>query len=104
NLVGFVDDNPRDRVTGLEHVAMLGEPEQLGELVKLLDIDRVVIAFSNESPGPVIFRQVRMGTRGQPFPMWKFRTMATDAEEQKAELVHLSKHAEPGGDPRMFKI
>jgi lipopolysaccharide/colanic/teichoic acid biosynthesis glycosyltransferase len=30
--------------------------------------------------------------------------MARDAETRKPELVHLNKHARPGGDPRMFKI
>jgi exopolysaccharide biosynthesis polyprenyl glycosylphosphotransferase len=33
------------------------------------------------SPGPVILRQVRMGEFGQPFTMYKFRTMRSDAEE-----------------------
>jgi len=30
--------------------------------------------------GPVFFRQVRVGHRGRPFRMWKFRTMVPDAE------------------------
>ena len=29
------------------------------------------------SPGPVFFRQERIGLRGQPFEVWKFRTMVT---------------------------
>jgi lipopolysaccharide/colanic/teichoic acid biosynthesis glycosyltransferase len=32
------------------------------------------------SPGPVFFRQVRIGQGGRPFLLWKFRTMATDAD------------------------
>ena len=30
--------------------------------------------------------------------------MSVDAEERKPELAHLNKHAQNGGDPRMFKI
>ena len=33
------------------------------------------------SPGPVLFRQERVGLDGKPFAMLKFRSMATDAEE-----------------------
>jgi lipopolysaccharide/colanic/teichoic acid biosynthesis glycosyltransferase len=35
----------------------------------------VAIAIRLESPGPAIFRQVRMGYRGETFTMWKFRSM-----------------------------
>jgi exopolysaccharide biosynthesis polyprenyl glycosylphosphotransferase len=46
NLVGFVDDEPKELRSDLAHVAMLGGPERLTELVNLLDIERVVVAFS----------------------------------------------------------
>jgi exopolysaccharide biosynthesis polyprenyl glycosylphosphotransferase len=49
NLVGFVDDQPRARQDGLDHVALLGGTSHLEELVRMLDVERVVIAFSNES-------------------------------------------------------
>ncbi len=32
------------------------------------------------SPGPVIYRGVRVGRHGRPFRQWKFRTMVVDAE------------------------
>lgn len=38
------------------------------------------LAIKLESPGPVIFRQVRLGRRGAPFTMYKFRTMRVGAE------------------------
>jgi lipopolysaccharide/colanic/teichoic acid biosynthesis glycosyltransferase len=57
-----------------------------------------------DSPGPVFFRQRRMGADEQPFLMLKFRTMAVDADARKADVAHLNKHLAPGGDPRMFKI
>ncbi|MDX6452425.1 MAG: hypothetical protein QOH16_2474 [Gaiellaceae bacterium] len=46
NLVGFVDDEPKELRSDLAHVAMLGGPDRLTELVNLLDIERVVVAFS----------------------------------------------------------
>jgi lipopolysaccharide/colanic/teichoic acid biosynthesis glycosyltransferase len=57
-----------------------------------------------DSPGPVFFRQVRVGAAGQTFRIFKFRSMHADAEERKHEFAHLNRHLAPGGDPRMFKI
>ena len=34
--------------------------------------------------GPVFFRQTRIGLDGQPFRLYKFRTMVVDAEQRKA--------------------
>ena len=38
-----------------------------------------------KSPGPIIFRQKRLGVRGIPFAMLKFRTMRSDAEKYLRE-------------------
>ncbi len=46
NLVGFVDANPRERRPELEHLALIGGPEQLDEVISLFDVERVIIAFS----------------------------------------------------------
>ena len=41
-----------------------------------------------DSPGPVFFRQTRIGRRGRPFEMLKFRTMVRDASDDlHRELV-----------------
>jgi exopolysaccharide biosynthesis polyprenyl glycosylphosphotransferase len=192
NLVGFLDDRPKEPIPGLEELTLLGAPEDLPAIVRDLDVERVIVAFSNDpfertvdlvrslhdaevqvdvvprlfdlispnaeihslegipllgiptlhlsrsskllkrtldtslagaglvflaplfgliacaiklgSPGPVFFRQLRMGSDGKLFRILKFRTMVADAEEQKAKLAHLNKHTKPGGDPRMFKI
>ncbi|MGH3024498.1 MAG: sugar transferase [Gaiellaceae bacterium] len=192
NLVGFVDDQPKERASSLHDLALLGGLEQLPEMVQILDVERVIVAFSNDSHeemldlirslkdldiqidlvprffevigtnigvhtaeglpliglpalrlshssvilkratdlslslvgllllaplfaavaiwikldsrGPVFFRQQRMGCGDQTFEIFKFRTMAVDADERKAEFAALNKHDSEDGDPRMFKI
>src|SRR5690606_1965418 len=44
-----------------------------------------------DSPGPAIFRQKRMGYRGQPFEVFKFRSMTvmTDGEDADAAITQL---------------
>jgi len=60
------------------------------------------------SPGPALFRQERIGKDGQPFTIWKFRTMYVDAERR---LAHLSHRNESDGvlfkmkeDPRVTAV
>jgi exopolysaccharide biosynthesis polyprenyl glycosylphosphotransferase len=49
NLLGFVDDNPKERREDLGDLTLLGSPDDLPDLVDQLALERVVIAFSNES-------------------------------------------------------
>jgi exopolysaccharide biosynthesis polyprenyl glycosylphosphotransferase len=49
NLVGFIDSDPRERNADLSHLALLGSVDRIGAIVHMLDIERVIIAFSNES-------------------------------------------------------
>jgi exopolysaccharide biosynthesis polyprenyl glycosylphosphotransferase len=190
-LVGFVDATPTERDGRLGDLTLLGEPEELPDLVLALGVERVIIAFSRDShertlelvrslrglnvrvdvvprlfeaigarftthaveglpliglppfslprssrllkrafdvclslaglvflsplfaliaiaikldsDGPVFFRQVRMGGSGT-FRIFKFRTMVADADDRKPEVAHLNRHAQTGGDARMFKI
>ncbi len=41
-----------------------------------------------DSPGPIFFRQVRVGRQGRRFHMLKFRSMVADAEQRKSALRH----------------
>jgi exopolysaccharide biosynthesis polyprenyl glycosylphosphotransferase len=54
NLVGFVDRSPRDLRRGLEAIPVLGSPEHLPALVKLYDIERVLIAYCDDSPWDMV--------------------------------------------------
>lgn len=59
------------------------------------------------SRGPAIFRQQRTGRDGEPFTMYKFRTMVVDAEERLAELRVYNEGAGPlfklRNDPRITR-
>lgn len=55
-------------------------------LISLL-LMAVAVAVKATSPGPVLFKQERIGLHGEPFTMLKFRSMVVDAEEIKAQLV-----------------
>jgi exopolysaccharide biosynthesis polyprenyl glycosylphosphotransferase len=69
----------------------------------------VAAAIRLESPGPIFFKQTRIGRWGTLFTMWKFRSMYVDAEARKAELMANNEMA--GGvtfkmkdDPRVTKV
>jgi exopolysaccharide biosynthesis polyprenyl glycosylphosphotransferase len=62
----------------------------------------VAILIKLDTPGPVFFRQRRVGAGGNEFSIVKFRTMVADAEDCKDLVAHMNKHA--AVDPRMFKI
>jgi exopolysaccharide biosynthesis polyprenyl glycosylphosphotransferase len=62
NVVGFVDRAPKDRRPDLpEHLSILGGPERLREIIERLDVERIVIAFSNERASELLalLRQLR---------------------------------------------
>lgn len=56
NLIGFIDADPKARRPGLEHVALLGGPEKLDEIVETFDVERIMFAFSNEPVDSMLAR------------------------------------------------
>ncbi len=59
----------------------------------------VAAAIKLDTPGPVMFRQRRIGRNGHEFEMLKFRSMVQGADERKVELEHLN-----DGAAGLFKI
>jgi exopolysaccharide biosynthesis polyprenyl glycosylphosphotransferase len=61
------------------------------------------VAVKLNSPGPVLFRQRRIGRDDRAFELLKFRSMCVDAEERKDNVADLSFHG-GGIESGMFKI
>jgi exopolysaccharide biosynthesis polyprenyl glycosylphosphotransferase len=75
-------------------------------LVPLLPV--IAIAIKLDSRGPVFFSQVRAGLGGRPFRIYKFRTMAIDAESRLDQVVDLEQLDDPmfklREDPRVTRV
>lgn len=57
----------------------------------------VAVLIKLDSPGPVFYRQMRVGLRGQPYMIWKFRSMHVDAEKSGPRWAEKS-------DPRVSRV
>jgi exopolysaccharide biosynthesis polyprenyl glycosylphosphotransferase len=76
--------------------------------VSLVFMGLIAFAIRLEGPGPILFRQKRVGEHGEPFELLKFRTMIPHAEEFR----HLVEHYDENGnlihksenDPRVTRV
>ena len=110
-------NNPTLIRRGEGPIALLSSPALLGwQLVakRLLDVAGAIIGMiilspvfvvcaalvKVTTPGPVIFRQLRVGLGGEMFLMLKLRTMVRDADERAAEVSQANMYS----DPRLFKV
>lgn len=49
NVVGFVDQSPKERLDDLGGLTVLGAPDRLPQIVRQFEVEHVIIAFSNDS-------------------------------------------------------
>lgn len=59
----------------------------IGTIAVIIIYPFVAAAIKLDSPGPVFFKQKRMGSHGRIFNLYKFRTMFQDAEQKRQELM-----------------
>jgi exopolysaccharide biosynthesis polyprenyl glycosylphosphotransferase len=68
----------------------------------------VAVAIKRDSPGPVLYRQSRVGRDGAVFSIWKFRSMYVDADARLADLARLDEGAgvlfKIRDDPRVTRV
>ena len=65
----------------------------------------LAIIIKLNSPGPILFKQTRCGWMGRRFPMWKFRSMYSNAEAMKAKVENQASGAffKNDNDPRVTR-
>ena len=80
----------------------------IGLIILLPLLLTTALAIKVTSPGPILFRQERVGLNKRRFRLYKFRTMIADAEKRMSELEHLNEVSGPvfkiKKDPRITPI
>jgi len=88
----------RRRLTSLLSKRLLDTVVSAVGLVLLIPLFVLIAALIRvDSPGPVFYRQVRVGLRGQPYMIWKFRSMRQDAEKSGPRWAQ-------NNDPRVSRV
>lgn len=91
----------RHQPTLSERIAKRAEDIILGGLFTLIVapiVPFVALAIKLDSPGPIFFKQERIGKNGRTFHLYKFRSMASNAAQNKDALKQLA-----DDDPRSLK-
>ena len=68
----------------------------------------IAIAIKLDSPGPIFYSSERIGKKGRVFRLTKFRTMVLDAENRRADFIHMNEREgvlfKISNDPRITKL
>lgn len=72
----------------------------VGSLVAIIIIIIIGPIIYIQSPGPILFKQERVGMNGRRFKMYKLRSMVINADEMKAQLLDQNRVS----DGMMFKL
>jgi lipopolysaccharide/colanic/teichoic acid biosynthesis glycosyltransferase len=78
----------------------------VGLIITAIIFIPIAMAIYIDSPGPILYSQIRCGLQGKHFRIWKFRTMCTDADRKQ----HLIKNEAEGhvfknkNDPRVTRV
>jgi exopolysaccharide biosynthesis polyprenyl glycosylphosphotransferase len=95
------------RVSWIKRVVDLAV-SSVGLLALLIPFALIGLAIKLDSPGPVLYGQLRVGKNGRPFRMLKFRSMYRDADRRLAELRDRNEASGPmfkmRHDPRVTRV
>jgi exopolysaccharide biosynthesis polyprenyl glycosylphosphotransferase len=68
----------------------------------------IALAIRLDSPGPILYKQTRIGKNGKPFACYKFRSMVVDADARRQEIANLNEASGPlfkmRNDPRQTRV
>ncbi|MDD5491387.1 MAG: sugar transferase [bacterium] len=68
----------------------------------------IAVIIKLDSPGPIFYRQTRMGYKERKFMFLKFRSMVADADDRLKEVIHMNERQGPvfkmKNDPRITKF
>lgn len=80
----------------------------VGVFILLLLYPFIALAIKIDSPGPVLFKQTRVGLNNRHFKLYKFRSMQIDAEAKKKELEQFNEMQgqmfKMQNDPRITRV
>lgn len=68
----------------------------------------IALAIRLDTPGPILYSQVRVGKNGRQFLCYKFRSMVTNADQMRAQVALLNEQSGPlfkiRNDPRLTRV